>query len=469
MSPLSLSGHAGRAAAVLALLAAASLARAAGPVWHPYVVMNGAGPMARVVIEEPRATCPALTLDGSAPQPMTPRPVPASAAPVFPVTVCELQLPLGAAGASLGGQALPLPPAQLGTIVGLGDTGCRLKAGKPPKAGKASTDGAAAGGHDADEAAPGKYQDCDVPAQWPFARIAAQAAASRPDLVLHVGDYVYREAACPASQPGCAGSPHGDNWTTWKADFFDPARPLLAAAPWIAVRGNHEICSRNGLGYALFLDPRPAAQQAPRCDAANPADQVLPGYAVSVGGRGFVVIDTSNADDLCAGKKDPSKPVACNAAAYAHVFDGLEIAPGAWLVTHKPLWALRKKDLPVTQSLQQALRQGPGLPRNVALALAGHIHFWQVLSLADGRAPQLVLGNGGTMLAGKEKKVTAKAIDGTTVAYGKTHDGFGYTVFRPHASHVEVVLRQPGAQGASDLFGCEVRGPRVSCARSGSD
>jgi hypothetical protein len=54
---------------------------------------------------------------------------------------------------------------------------------------------------------------------------------------------------------GCKGSPYGDNWDTWKADFFKPAAPLLAVAPWIATRGNHEICARAGLGFMLFLDP----------------------------------------------------------------------------------------------------------------------------------------------------------------------------------------------------------------------
>src|SRR5438309_1335623 len=75
-------------------------------------------------------------------------------------------------------------------------------------------------------------QDCNDPMSWPFATIARLAAAKHPDLVIHVGDYHYRESPCPADRLGCAGSPHGDNWAVWQKDLFDPAAPLLAAAPW---------------------------------------------------------------------------------------------------------------------------------------------------------------------------------------------------------------------------------------------
>ena len=64
-------------------------------------------------------------------------------------------------------------------------------------------------------------------------------------------------SSSPAGLAGCAGSPFGDNWPTWQADFFAPAQPLLRAAPWVVVRGNHEDCSREGLGWFRFLDPRP--------------------------------------------------------------------------------------------------------------------------------------------------------------------------------------------------------------------
>ena len=63
------------------------------------------------------------------------------------------------------------------------------------------------------------------------ATMSSSVAAAKPDLVIHVGDYVYRESACPPRDQGCKGSPYGDDWATWKADFFAPAAPALLAAP----------------------------------------------------------------------------------------------------------------------------------------------------------------------------------------------------------------------------------------------
>ena len=123
----------------------------------------------------------------------------------------------------------------------IGDTGCRLK-GK-------------------------EIQACNDPTAYPFAKTAQLAAAWKPDLVLHVGDYHYRENECPASAPGCEGSPWGYGWDAWSADFFSPGAPLLNAAPMVMVRGNHENCFRAGQGWMRFLDP---TRSPPRATATIP-------------------------------------------------------------------------------------------------------------------------------------------------------------------------------------------------------
>jgi Calcineurin-like phosphoesterase len=153
------------------------------------------------------------------------------------VTVCEATLKRGTARAVLNGnQLLPVPPAVINRIVVLGDTGCRLKKEKRPKK--------------------DKRQDCDDPHVWPYADLARRAADTAPDLVIHVGDYLYRESCTGAACP-----PTGFGWEVWQADFFTPSKPLLAAAPWIMARGNHEICARAAEGWFRFLDgPRPGAK-----------------------------------------------------------------------------------------------------------------------------------------------------------------------------------------------------------------
>lgn len=425
------------------LLCIASLATppalAQGPATPiTYVLLGGAGPVARAIIAQGQA-CPAINVDGTA-QPMAERQVPAALVPAFPVKVCEALVSTGATSASINGQRLPLPARTINAIAGIGDTGCRLKNGKGGAGpSTAHTD------HDDDN---GKYQDCDVPGKWPFAQLAASVAQAAPGVVLHVGDYLYREAACPANDPGCKGSPYGDNWLTWQADFFSPAAPLLQAAPWVAVRGNHEICARNGAGYLIFLDPRLAVD-----GVVPPCADIFPSYTAQAGGRSFVVIDTSNADDLCGAS-------GCNSAAYGPVFRGLAPPANAWLVTHKPIWSVRKGPKIVTAALQAALPDGK-LPSGISLALAGHIHFWQLLGFADARQPQMVLGNGGTLLAGKPKdKLPGTRIGGTKISFAKTHDKWGYTLFTTDGSSWKASYYNTEGK---KKFDCRIKGGKAGC------
>src|SRR3569832_1022368 len=174
----------------------------------------GGGAEMRAIV--PTSTCPNADIDGQS-MPMAVR-APADAN--FPL-LCSMTLPKGAKQITAGGIVLKAPVADPQRILVLGDTGCRIK-----------KDWA---------------QDCSSSTAWPFQGLSKAAADMNPDLVLHLGDFLYRESECPtAIQPGCAGSPHGDNWPTWAADFFSPATPLLEVAPWIVNRGNHEDCSRQG-------------------------------------------------------------------------------------------------------------------------------------------------------------------------------------------------------------------------------
>jgi hypothetical protein len=114
-------------------------------------------------------------------------------------------------------------------------------------------------------------QDCESTKTWPFREVASAAAGEgagsrRPDMVIHVGDYRYRTATTGIS----------DNWRNWYADFFAPAEPLLLAAPWVMLRGNHENCFKgNGDGWFFFLQPLSDLgarfSQAPRGAVACPS------------------------------------------------------------------------------------------------------------------------------------------------------------------------------------------------------
>lgn len=184
--------------------------------------------------------------DGGAacPAPASVRALPSDS---FPVLVCQQRL--GSAPVQLPGMPRPAapPPGRVQRVVAIGDTGCRAK-----------------------------EQDCTDPAAWPFSAVAYRAREANADLAVHVGDYIYRETVSD-----CGGKlPCGDNWKAWKADWFAPVGELLAAAPWVFARGNHEDCTRGGTGWFLFFDratcrPTPTAAPGPR----SPTRCRCPGWA----------------------------------------------------------------------------------------------------------------------------------------------------------------------------------------------
>jgi hypothetical protein len=424
-------GRLGRSlAAAMLVLVVPSSARAQSPALESaYVVLGPQGAIARAVLAE-GSNCPEITIDGAA-QRMTVRAPPDA---MFRVLVCEARLPASATAARLRDRPLPLPPQRTpASIAVFGDTGCRLRSLELAAKEKNIDDSG------------GRFQDCNIPAKWPFAQVAATVAAAKPELVIHVGDYVYRESACPAGDTGCARSPYGDDWPTWKADFFAPAAPALQAAPWIVVRGNHEICERAGAGYFRLLDPTPAG-------APPPCIGLIPQFTVTLGEQAFIVLDSSNAADKCP----------CDPARYAAEFAAMRPKPGTWLLTHRPIWGFRPHGRTINASLQAALAQWNGRPPDgIALALAGHIHLAEVLSFADRRAPQFVLGTGGTLLAGKVKDdLTGKKIGGTRVSYGRSDHRFGFAILAPAPDGWRADFRDVAG---TSLFTCSVAPGQVGC------
>jgi predicted phosphodiesterase len=325
-----------------------------------WVQMTADGPELRAISTD--GTCPKASMDGR-PVAMTVR---AEGNADFP-TVCAVRAPKGAQSLGVDGQKVALPPAAPRRIVVIGDTGCRVH-------------GLTA-------------QDCNHPTGWPFARVAALAAAQRPELVIHVGDYYYRESPCPMQKPACAGSPHGDRFETWRTDLFDPAAPLLRAAPVVFVRGNHEDCRRGGIGWARMLDPAPWRGTCPETDAA---------YVVRLGELALGVLDSGLAEDREARPE--------TVARMRTQFDDLQRAltsdpapPGeSFLLTHRPIWAAA----PVSHmgpfgtifvglnATEQAAARGRIAPV-VSMVVSGHIHHFSAYSFGPARPAQLVAGEGG--------------------------------------------------------------------------
>jgi hypothetical protein len=370
---------------IQAVLAQAALA---APV-AAWVQLGPRGAEIRAVAED--GGCPSVEIDGAL-RPMQPR---GRADPAFPVAVCQLPVPAGAQRARIAGQALPLPRSSPQRVLIFGDTGCRVK-GRT-------------------------VQDCNDPRRWPFAAIARKAAAWRPDLVIHVGDYYYRESPCPAGHAECVGSPYGDAWATWRAEFFDPARPLLAVSPFVFVRGNHETCGRGGVGWFRLLDAAPQPLACPSPSAPFRAD---------LGDLSLYVLDSADAVDASA----PAAAVAAMSAQLDALAPDLARRPG-WILTHRPIWgltpivklgAIGPLELPLNATEQAAVR-GRDLSA-VRMVVSGHIHHFASYAFGPARPAQLIAGTGGDLGADADSatvRAEAPVLDGLP-ARGLSFDRFGY-------------------------------------------
>jgi hypothetical protein len=441
--PNGINGYTGNVAIARAITEATMGDGGANPC--PTITINGGSPVqmklraaattsipARTVNTAPGISAAAIAGGATAGGPGKPA--------LFPVSSCEYQLPSTATSAVVAGQSLPLPKANPTKIVVIGDTGCRLQTGN----GTQSCNDPNPNGNDT---------------PYPFAAVAALAAAQNPDLVLHVGDYAYRDNACPAGQGyNCGGSPWGFGWDTWQADLFAPGAPLLAAAPWIMTRGNHEQCNRAGQGWYRFLDTQefdsagvhtcdnPAYDDPGASSTATTASTSCTGYSVYGNCTGnfnnpflvqinamtqLVVFDTADAKPqsqalnalfgltLPTGSASmPTGSTSLFAMTYAAELTAAGNLVGAaplpfnlWS-NHHPIFgyatgATPGNPIPAFPPVMNSVFPGTYFPPPINLALHGHTHDYQALSFATGTLPDggtfqpaatLVSGNAGDIL-----------------------------------------------------------------------
>ncbi len=404
--------------AVLALAHSAN-AQALTPAW---VELGEDGEaIARIVVNSPQ-DCPYIQINGAS-RPMAMRqPIPIGFHPA-----CEFALPPGTKSASVNGRALMLPRKNPARIVVIGDTGCRIK---------------------------GRFiQDCNHPEKWPFLQVAASAAHEKADLVLHVGDYLYRESPCPeGAEKLCGDSPAGDNWDAWNADFFTPAAELLSAAPWAFTRGNHEDCNRSWRGWFYYLDPHPWDRQ---CAEYPPA------YLIKLGNFQLAILDTSA---MREGTLDDAQ-----VAQFSSQLASLH-AKNAWLATHYPFWGFAPdfrtgKPAPLVATLQAAWEKAA--PAGITLILSGHVHLFEYVSVDQNRPPQLVAGDAGTLLdVPIEASMKGFQLRGARVTSGQSRQVFGYILMTRSGRNWHLELKNDRKEV---LITCTVPGSSESCQTAGSD
>ena len=260
-----------------------------------------------------------------------------------------------------------------------------------------------------------KEQPC-IPSDWPFRSIADKSASDRPNLVVHLGDYMYMGE---------------DVWDDWNRYFFKPARSLLGAAPWIAVRGNHERCSNENhwKGFDLFFGDESAVV----CN--NNSTKLAKPYAVDLSKKlRLIIADSAEAyaeksavrnstmawpssvecpvSTLEVGEKKNAEEAVCtaimqvlsNAARLAYQEGEKQV----WLATHVPVVGIErdKNDvdyIPESSAMMlaawRAVKSNDSWPFD--FILSGDRHLYQVIEFNNGttsQVKQLVVGTAGVLL-----------------------------------------------------------------------
>lgn len=320
-------------------------------VLHHWVQL---GPDDEIIVRAISASpdCPMLQIDGQNVA-MKKR---AMSKDQFPDLVCEYRAPKLTQKIMLEGNPLPTLNSSVQRIAVIGDTGCRIRGSR--------------------------VQDCNDPAAWPLNSILSEIESKSPDLVIHVGDYVYRSTECPEADK-CGGSPFGDTYKSWSADWLDPADSLFRHFPFVFLRGNHENCGRGDEGWFRFFEAGPVPSDCPAVTAP---------WIASIDGLDLISFDSS------AGPAPQSSPDLSNV--YGRMARDVfgKTSGEAWLLTHRPLWVnMHAFGELINGDDTQRAAFSRVIPETVNLVLSGHIHAFQAIDLLDGPV-QGISGNGGTQL-----------------------------------------------------------------------
>ena len=250
----------------------------------------------------------------------------------------------------------------------------------------------------------------------------------------------------------CGGTPTGDNWDAWNADFFTPAAKLLAAAPWAFSRGNHEDCERSWRGWFYYLDPRPWNGN---CQSFSPP------YLVTRGTFELVMLDSASVSANTLNQDQV--PIYAAQLASLHPVH-------AWLADHHPFWGMRAdadghKPASVSPTLAAAWERAS--PKGIDLVLSGHVHLFELFSYDHGRPTQLVAGDGGTNLAGPlEGSLLGASARGASIVSGQSQRQFGYSLLTRHGKTWDLTLKN---RVRHTLENCTIPNGRASCQTAAAE
>ena len=265
-------------------------------------------------------------------------------------------------------------------------------------------------------------QKCYDSNAWPFEKISDLAAAHKPDLIIHLGDYLYKTIPCPFTKELCYKH-YGDNQGNWTEEFFTPARNLLNTAPWIFVRGNHEKCDYRlacGHGFSRML----SASSVPKCTKDSHM------YNINTEYINFIVVDVAyiknhrnfletlekvmfiarsirsweNVKDFyhiarkLLIKPENSDYMISLQKKFSEIDKFIEKGKQNWLLLHVPIFRLHGH-LASQFDNKYYIKYGiDRLPDSIDAIFSGDTHSFQVLKFKGNRRTQFIVGNGGSSL-----------------------------------------------------------------------
>lgn len=341
-------------------------------------------------------------------------------------SICEATLPINTAVVRSSTGEIDIPQEPLKIVI-MGDTGCRLK----------------------NQNGKGPIQKCEDEKEWPFSRLIRSAEKENADLIIHVGDYHYREACTDPVKCKAYEGTLGYGFKPWEADFLKPAESLLNQKPFIFVRGNHEDCKRAYEGFNKLLSP--VGEQACVNDQET--------RYTSFGNFLIVNFDNASVDD---------KPMDSTSAGfkslqsrYKKMVETLNARPETevWLITHRPIWGLAPSwsgpgVAPVNINMEAVVRATP-LPSKVKMVFAGHIHSFQIAT--GDHPPQMIIGESGTALDIYDEATRQVIPKGYTV-FPSDH---GYALLQKD-THGRWTATIKSFDGATDFI-CRISEPGVPC------
>jgi hypothetical protein len=263
----------------------------------------------------------------------------------------------------------------LNSIVAFGDSGCRGQFASKPT----------------------NRQLCR-PGTWPFNSIAEDAATGAdglgavPDLVIHLGDYLYRL---------------DESWEVWNEEFFKPARPLLEAVPWVMLPGNHEACSwpekdhPGSGGWFLFLDLEPGAQIR-SCPGKAPF--FFPPAALDLDDTlRLIMLDSAH---VYASSEDTNDRLKHYKSMFKRVVALAQEGEEKWLLTHVPFWGLTREGPLVKYAAESerfvtSAKDQWDRADGINLVLSGDLHFFQSVRVLDEHRLPISVGDGTAGGAGR--------------------------------------------------------------------